>query len=296
MMDQSLWDNFEADFHRAYTDQDAKLTAYQKLNKLKMHGSDIDSYITEFNRLIDEAGYSRSDIGVLQKFKEGLQPSLVREVLTHVTPAPATLAAWKQKAREWQTVYKELKNAGLHQKSHRGGPTPTQQKWAQKLGLHNYQTLAQRAANPVFRPQYSPASQNSNWHNQVIPMDVDAGQMDDSRYIPKNLTHETRYVAKEQGQRGLSPLTEVEHAELFAKRACSRRRKAGHMSWDCYSRCGPDVVNAGNTAPALEPPHRETGPQKPTLESIAGVEGMYDLLTNGMEAEKEAFIDKCQGF
>src|SRR5712671_2389991 len=83
MMDQSLWDNFEADFCRAYADQDAKLMAYQKLNELRMHGSDIDSYIAEFDRLIDEAGYSRSDIGVLQKFKEGLQPSLVREVLTH---------------------------------------------------------------------------------------------------------------------------------------------------------------------------------------------------------------------
>src|SRR5712672_3598873 len=159
MMDQSLWDDFEADFRRAYADQDTKLMVYQKLNELKMHRSDIDSHVAEFDRLIDEASYSRSNIGVLQKFKEGLQPSLVREVLTHVTPAPATLAAWKQKARERQTVYKELKNAGLHQKSH-GGPTPTQQKWAQKLGLHNYQTPAQRAANPAYRPQYSPASQS----------------------------------------------------------------------------------------------------------------------------------------
>jgi len=59
MMDRSLWDDFEADFRRAYADQDAKLTAYQKLNELRMHGSDIDSYVAEFDRLIDEAGYSR---------------------------------------------------------------------------------------------------------------------------------------------------------------------------------------------------------------------------------------------
>jgi len=180
MMDRSLWDDFEANFCRAYADQDAKLMVYQKLNELRMHGSDIDSYVAEFERLIDEAGYSRSDIGILQKFKEGLQPSLVREVLTYVTPTPTTLAAWKQKARERQTVYKEHKNAGLHQKHHKGGPTPTQKKWAQRLGLHNYQTPAQRAANPVFRPQYSPTSQSNNWRNQVIPMDVDAGLMDDS--------------------------------------------------------------------------------------------------------------------
>jgi len=168
MMDRSLWDDFEADFRRAYADQDAKLTAYQKLNKLRMHGSDIDSYVAEFDRLIDEAGYSRSDISVLQKFKEGLQPSLVREVLTHVTPAPATLAAWKQKARERQTVYKELKNAGLHQKSH-GGPTPTQQKWAQKLGLHNYQTPAQRAANPAFHPSTPPLARAATGTTRSSP-------------------------------------------------------------------------------------------------------------------------------
>jgi len=180
IMDWSLWDDFEADFCRAYADQDAKLTAYSKLNELKMMGSDIDSYIAEFDHLINEAGYSKHDIGVMQKFKEGLQPSLVREVLTHVVPAPTTLAAWRQKARERQTIYKELKNAGLSQRHHKGGPTPTQKKWAQRLGLHNYQTLAQRAANPVFRPQYSPASQSNNWHNQVVPMDVDAGNMDHS--------------------------------------------------------------------------------------------------------------------
>jgi len=181
MMDRSLWDDFEANFRRAYTDQDTKLMAYSKLNELKMMGSDIDSYITEFDHLIDEAGYSKQDIGVMQKFKEGLQPSLIREILTHVVPAPTTLAAWRQKARERQTVYKELKNAGLHQKHQQGGPTPTQKKWAQKLGLHNYQTPAQRATNP----QYSPASQSSNWRNQVVPMDVDAGNMDNSRYVLK---------------------------------------------------------------------------------------------------------------
>jgi len=74
MMDRSLWDDFEADFRRAYADQDAKLTAYQKLNELKMHGSDIDSYVAEFDRLIDEAGYSRSDIGVLQNSRRACNP------------------------------------------------------------------------------------------------------------------------------------------------------------------------------------------------------------------------------
>jgi len=103
-------------------------------------------------------------------------------------------------------------------------------------------------------------------------------------------------MAKEQGQRGLNPLTEAECAELMAKRACFCCRKPGHMSWDCYSRRGPETVNAGNMAPAPEPPRRETGPQKPTLESMGGIEGIYRLILDGTEAEKEAFIDACQGF
>jgi len=111
----------------------------------------------------------------------------------------------------------------------------------------------------------------------------------------RSQTIEPWFATLEAGDR-LSPLTEAECAELMAKRACFRCRKPGHMSRDCYNRRGPEVVNVGNTAPAPEPLRRETGPQKPTIESIGGIEGMYDLLSNRTEAEKEAFIDKCQGF
>jgi len=72
------------------------------------------------------------------------------------------------------------------------------------------------------------------------------------------------------------------------------------MSRDCYSRCGPEGVNTGNMAPVQEPPHRETGPQepapRPTIKSLGGVEGVYNLIKNGTDAEKEAFIDLAQGF
>jgi len=43
-------------------------------------------------------------------------------------------------------------------------------------------------------------------------MDVDAGQMDDSQNVRKEPTHNTRYVAKDLGRRGLNPLTEAERA------------------------------------------------------------------------------------
>jgi len=114
MTDCQLWTDFECAFNDAFTDQDAKLNVYQELHSLKMQGSDINSYIAEFDRLISEVGHNPVDIGVVMMFREGLQPSLLREVLLHNVPAPTMLGVWKWKAREWQTVYKELHNAGLH--------------------------------------------------------------------------------------------------------------------------------------------------------------------------------------
>jgi len=70
------------------------------------------------------------------------------------------------------------------------------------------------------------------------------------------------------------------------------------MSQDCYSRRGLETVNAGNMA--TEPLRRETGPQEPTpgpmIKSLGGVEGIYNLIKNGTDTEKEAFIDLAQGF
>jgi hypothetical protein len=47
---------------------------------------------------------------VIVKFREGLLPKLLQEIITHNVPAPTTMNAWKKKAREQQMVYKELRN------------------------------------------------------------------------------------------------------------------------------------------------------------------------------------------
>src|SRR5882672_2127626 len=213
MTDKSLWEDFELLFRTAYTDQDAKITAYQKLNDLRMQGSDIDSYIADFDRLITEAGYNKFDMGVMIKFKEGLQPSLLREILLHTVPAPSTLIEWRQKARERQTVYKELKNAGLH-RSHQGGPTDLQKRWAQKLGLKTYQTPHQRSGSS-YKPPYTPQ------HSQVVPMDVDAGEVGGSTSQGKPPPY--------QGRGGFTQLSESEKADLIAKRACFKCKQPGHI-------------------------------------------------------------------
>src|SRR5712672_3422596 len=98
-------------------------------------------------------------MGVMIKFKEGLQPSLLREILLHNVPAPKNLIDWKQKARERQTVYKELKNAGLH----RGGPTDLQKKWAQKLGLKHTRHLIKEGVKAIDHLTSPRALKSSQW-------------------------------------------------------------------------------------------------------------------------------------
>src|SRR5712675_532789 len=283
MTDKSLWEDFELLFRMAYTDQDAKLTAYQKLNDLCMQGSDIDSYIVDFDRLVDEAGYNKFDMGVMIKFKEGLQPSLLREILLHTVPAPNSLFGWRQKARERQMVYKELKNAGLHH-SHQGGLTDLQKKWAQKLGLKTYQTPHQRSGQQSTRPSYIPQ------RSQVVPMDVDAGEVGGSTSQGKPPPY--------QGRGGFTQLSESEKADLIAKRACFKCKQPGHISrWCGKRRPIPENARTG-TAPASTAADATNipTPEKATIETIGGIEGLYDLLKNGTEAEKEKFIDLAQDF
>jgi len=69
-----LWDDFEADFRRAYANQRRQAHGVSKIERAQDARDDIAPTLQNSNRLIDEAGYSRSDIGVLQKFKEVCNP------------------------------------------------------------------------------------------------------------------------------------------------------------------------------------------------------------------------------
>src|SRR5712675_25056 len=167
--------------------------------------------------------------------------------------------------QERQTVYKELKNAGLH----RGGPTDLQKKWAQKLGLKTYQTPHQRSGQN-YRPPYVPT------RSQVVPMDVDAGTMEGSSQGKP---------PPYQGRRGFTQLSDSKKADLIAKRACFKCKQPGHISRWC-----------GKRRPIPENARAGPAPEKATIESVGGIEGIYDLLKNGTKAEKEKFIDLAQDF
>ena len=89
-------------------------------------------------------------------------------------------------------------------------------------------------------------------------------------------------------------MSDTEKADLIAKRACFKCKQPGHISRWCGKR-KPIPENA-RAAPITGMSSNILAPEKASIESVGGIEGLYDLLKNGMEAEKEKFIDLAQDF
>jgi len=91
---------------------------------------------------------------------------------------------------------------------------------------------------------------------------------------------------------------DTEKADLVAKRACFKCKQPGHISRWCGKR-RPIPENA-RAAPipgtSLASATNTPAPEKASIESIGGIEGLYDLLKNGTKAKKEKFIDLAQYF
>jgi hypothetical protein len=66
--DEQHWNDFKNAFECAFTDIAKEQTAMQKLMALKMHKSDINTYISIFKNLVREAGYNCDAKGTVHLF------------------------------------------------------------------------------------------------------------------------------------------------------------------------------------------------------------------------------------
>jgi len=95
-----------------------------------------------------------------------------------------------------------------------------------------------------------------------------------------------------------SKLMEAERADVVTKKACFRCRKPGHMSQDCYGHRQnnpiPENARAGGSTPtadATTPKSRQA-----RYNELGGLEGIYNLVKDGPEGDKEKFVDMVQDF
>jgi len=78
--DEDLWDSFIERFKAAFTNQNQKEEAYQKLCKLKQ-GESLDDFFAKFKQLAHEAGVSLDDKGTIETLKHGMNQPLTRAVI-----------------------------------------------------------------------------------------------------------------------------------------------------------------------------------------------------------------------
>jgi len=101
--DEDLWDSFIERFKTAFTNQNQREEAYQKLCKLKQ-GESLDDFFAKFKQLAHEAGVPLDDKGTVETLKRAMNELLTRAVIQSPdfnpnAEVPWTFKKWKDQAR-----------------------------------------------------------------------------------------------------------------------------------------------------------------------------------------------------
>ena len=96
--DERLWIEFSQDFKRAFANTVSEQRAYGELANCTMGNMSIDEYITQFEHLLQKAGWDRTSRGFLFQFEKGLDQWIHLKILQK-EPMPAeTLDDWEEVA------------------------------------------------------------------------------------------------------------------------------------------------------------------------------------------------------
>jgi hypothetical protein len=70
-----------------------------------MTGVDLDTYIADFEKLAQNAGYCLNEKGAIILFRKGLPYRLHKAIVDKAHPTPITIDQWQQAARQQQIAY-----------------------------------------------------------------------------------------------------------------------------------------------------------------------------------------------
>ena len=147
--DEQLWTEFETAFQATYQDTTQAQDAYTALMQLEMKGWDINMYIATFDWLIAQAGWSTSDKGVMEKFRNGLVWWLALNIMHKYDNIPATLDDWKAAAKKEILRRAQIK-AEMPSRNPAGMPYPV--KPFQKFNNQPRNNIATRSSQPYYIP------------------------------------------------------------------------------------------------------------------------------------------------
>ena len=227
--DEDLWDSFIERFKTAFTNQNQREEAYQKLCKLKQ-GDNLDDFFAKFKQLSHEAGVPLDDKGTIETLKHAMKPPLTRAIIHSPSfdpnaDKPWTFKKWEEQAR----------------KSHQQWLAASQFS-QQKAGLYKAFGLKpnQGKSNQYGRNKNSgPRTTSQGGH----AMDVDANRMG-----------QTHSDAKKQ--------------QLMNENKCFYCEIKGHQARVCRKKIADHAKN-GKTAESDTPTARSQGPIDMTPDDIS---------------------------
>jgi len=95
--DEDLWEDLKQAFTNNYAHTGRMEEARANLSKLKMDGDLIDDYISTFENLLSRGEIPRSEVGAIEKFKDGLKYGILVTILRRDT-WPTTIDEWEEAA------------------------------------------------------------------------------------------------------------------------------------------------------------------------------------------------------
>jgi hypothetical protein len=155
--DETLWSDLLEAFERAYAHTGRVEQARIELNKLEMDSNMIDDYIAKFENLLRKAEIPRTEVGSIQKFKDGLKRTILSAILRRDT-WPETIDEWQDHAR------REVRRLDIVKEALGDSKSP----FTSKPQI-NWQNIAQR-----FKSVTPPKKRSG-----VVPMEIDAVRLPD---------------------------------------------------------------------------------------------------------------------
>jgi len=118
--DETIWTDTVQALKDAFREYHKGETAHRELKKLRQEPGRVEDYITSFQTLLRRSGWTTTDNGTIEAFREGLLPGVLTACHSRSTK-PRTLEEWYEAARVEEKSYYDLQSDLTQAKQRRKG-------------------------------------------------------------------------------------------------------------------------------------------------------------------------------
>ena len=206
----ATWSDFEREFTTQFLPPHRNVEAANRLESTSFYQGKrtVEEYLDEFLYLVDEAGYEEG-LGVVMKFRRGLNPSLQNQIATlgEGRPKDSDPEAWYAAAR----LHEQSRASNVAFVNSRPTPAPIRQ--LIPVRPNPFTPLCAPAAPTFQRAAFNPDTSNPS-NARPVPMDVDAAKKRNTTTLSCYRCNELGHLSKDCPRRfDVRFMTSDEHDE-----------------------------------------------------------------------------------